>query len=662
MSLSRLKRILIGTPFPTSAAPHERLDKLRALAVFASDPISSNAYATEAIMTVLIVLGSSALALTMPLALGIVALVILVVFSYTQTILHYPEGGGAYIVSQDNLGKYPGLLAGAALLVDYALTVSVSVAAGIRALASAMPELYEYRVPLALATILVLTLVNLRGVRESGTIFAFPTYAFVGGVLLVLGLGLVRYFGLLGAPPLPPHPVRVPAAVSLSGVALAWLLLRAYGAGCTALTGIEAISDGVAAFKEPSARNAAITMLVMGMMAMTLFAGISFLATHMNIVPEETESVLSQMTRAVTAEMPAGRYMYGWVQLFTMLILVLAANTGYQDFPRLSYFLARDGFLPRWMMNRGDRLVYSSGITVLAVIASLIILAFRGDEIAMLPLYAIGVMVSFTLSQSAMVKLFSRVKRIPAGGVEQTQYTTLRSESGVVWKQVLSLIGATVTCVVLLVLVSTKFREGAWIVVVAIALLILMFRAIRRHYDFVRSSLSTRELTGEDLRDVADVAIVPIADVHRGSLRALKYASRISRDVRAVAVCTSESQKEKIRERWSRFPELTSGIRLVLIDYDYRDIIAPLFQYIDYVNNVEFARQLVTVVVPEFVPGSLAENLLHNQTAHILRLRLRPQPDIVVIDVPYHLSERSFEDAERRGQRLARRPPSGVGH
>lgn len=632
-----LKRVLIGEPFPTSAAGHERLDKIRGLAIFASDPISSNAYATEAIMHVLIILGSAALSLTMPVALGIAALVALVVFSYTQTILHYPQGGGAYIVAKDNLGTLPSLIAGAALLTDYILTVSVSVSAGIRALTSAFPELHDQRVLFAVGVIAILTLINLRGVRESGTIFAFPTYAFVLGGLVVILLGLVRYFEVLGAAPLPPHPDLIPAQTTVTGVAFTWLLLRAFAAGCTALTGIEAISDGVAAFKQPESKNAATTMIVMGVIAMTLFLGISFLATHMNLVPEETDSILSQMTRSVTTGIPGGGLLYYWVQLFTMLILVLAANTGYQDFPRLSFFLARDGFLPRWLQNRGDRLVFSSGILVLAAISSILVILFQADEIAMLPLYAIGVMLSFTVSQAGMVRLWSKIATIPPGEELVTPATVLHAESGLWWKRALNAIGCVVTFIVLLVLVATKFLDGAWAIVVAIPFIILMFRAIKRHYIAVAEKLRTRNLDIKDVADVADVVIVPIADVHRGTLRALKYAKKFSKDVRAVTIITDPAAKERIQRRWDRFPELTHDETLICIDYDYRDIIDPLVDYITKVNNEEFPRQLVTVVIPEFVPDSLAEHLLHNQTANILRVRLRSQPDVVVIDVPYHI-------------------------
>ena len=636
MSFGTFKRFLIGPPFPTRAEIHERLDKVRALAVFASDPISSNAYATEAIMGILIVLGSHALTFTLPIAIAIALLVTLVIFSYIQTILHYPQGGGAYTVAKDNLGMMPSLLAASALLTDYVLTVSVSVSAGIRALTSAFPALFDYRVELAVLAIVILTWVNLRGVRESGTVFALPTYAFVGGVLVVVGYGLLRYFGLAGTPLVTTAP-HVEHVEVLTGFAYVWLILRAFAAGCTALTGIEAISNGVQAFKPPESNNAAKTMVWMGLMAMTLFLGISFLATHLSIVPAEHDSVLSQMTRMVTGN----GVMYYWVQFFTMLILILAANTGYQDFPRLSSFLARDGFLPRWMQNRGDRLVYSSGIAVLALLASVLVVAFRADEIAMLPLYALGVMLSFTLSQFGMVVLMGKVRRVPRGKSVKTGATTIHYESGWWWKRGVNAVGGTTTGIVLVVLIATKFVDGAWLIVLAVPLIVLLLRTINEHYRHVAEALRLANLSPADLLQVADVVIVPIADVHRGTLRALTYAKRLSSHVRAVSIITSPDQKARMEELWQRYAYVTEGVELILIEYEYRDLLEPLIAYIDQVNNVEFADQLTTIVIPEFITENFAAQFLHNQTANMLRLRLRGQEDVVIIDVPYHVQRKT---------------------
>lgn len=639
LTFQQFKRILIGPPFPTSAEIHERLDKVRALAIFASDPISSNAYATEAIMSILILLGSGALQMTMPIAIGIATLVILVVFSYVQTILHYPEGGGAYTVTKDNLGRLPSLFAAGALLVDYTLTVSVSVSAGIRAITSAFPALHDYRVVLALTAIVLLTWVNLRGVRESGTVFALPTYAFVGGVLVVIALGLGRYFGVVGTP-LEPHPLHIEPTDTFTQFAYIWLLLRAFAAGCTALTGIEAISNGVQAFKPPESKNAATTMVWMGVIAMSLFMGISFLATHLSIVPSPEDSVLSQMTRMVAGN----GFLYYWVQFFTMMILILAANTGYQDFPRLSSFLANDRFLPRWLQNRGSRLVFTSGILTLAVLSSIIVYVFRADEIAMLPLYALGVMLCFTLSQAGMVHLMGKVAKVPPGETVHTGATTIHYEPGWWWKRGVNAVGAVTTGVVFIVLMATKFAEGAWIVAIAIPIIVVMLRTIHRHYEGVAEALSTRDLKAVDLAEIADVALVPIADIHRGTLRALKYAKRIAHDVRAVSIITSEEQEERIHRRWERYPEIIEGIELVLLNYDFRDILTPIVEYIEEVNRAEYPGQLITVVIPEFVPESLTAHFLHNQTANMLRLRLHVHENIVVIDVPYHIHGNSTQE------------------
>ncbi len=632
MNIPRVKRVLIGEPFPTSQEIHERLDKVRGLAIFASDPISSNAYATEAIMGVLIVLGSGALALTLPIAVAVAVLVLMVIFSYIQTILHYPNGGGAYIVAKDNLGRYPSLLAGAALLTDYVLTVSVSVSAGVRAVTSAIPEAFDYRVIIAVAAIALITWINLRGMRESGTIFAFPTYAFVAGVLLTILIGLVRHLGIGGAAPLPVLEEAIPPAESLTGFAYLWLLLRAFAGGCTALTGIEAISDGVKAFKPPESKNAAITMVAMGAIAMSLFLGITFLATAMHLVPvEHGESILSQLTRNTTGS----GVLYYWVQLFTALILFLAANTGYQDFPRLSSFLAKDGFLPRWMQNRGDRLVFSSGIIVLALVSSVMVIIFQANEIAMLPLYALGVMLSFTLSQAGMSRLMSKIGQLTPGETTSTGSTEIHYEKGWRWKKVVNTLGAITTGIVFVILVATKFLDGAWIIVLAIPLLVFMFYRIHRHYEHVAESLTTEYFDEADLVAVANVAIVPIADIHRGTLRALQYAKRIATEVRAVCVATTPEMHQRIEQRWARFPQLTQGVTLVIIDYDFRDVLTPLVNYIEHVSHEEFKDLLITIVIPEFVPASALAQVLHNQTANLLRWQLRAKKHIIVIDVPY---------------------------
>lgn len=634
--MANFKDILIGKPFPTSMDIHERLDNVRALAVFASDPISSNAYATEAMMTVLIVLGSQSLGITWPLGLAVAGLVLLVIFSYIQTILHYPDGGGAYTVAKDNLGEFPSLLAAAALLTDYILTVSVSVSAGVRAVTSAFPEVYIYRIEIAILAIVIITWMNLRGVRESGTIFAIPTYAFVGGVLVTIMIGLTRNLGLFGAAPLPVIEHPIPAVTSATGFVYIWLILRAFAGGTTALTGIEAISNGVQAFKPPESKNAVITMVAMGVMAMSLFLGITYLSTHMSLIPEEAESILSQMTRAITGR----SLLYYWVQFFTATILILAANTAYQGFPRLGSLLSQDGFLPRWMDVRGARLVFSYGIIVLAIIASVLVIIFQADEIAMLPLYALGVMLCFSISQIGMYRLMGRISHLKPGESINTSVTEIHYESNALWKRAMNAVGALATTIVFIILMTTKFREGAWIVVVIIPLLIAMFYSIHRHYGRVATSLATKGLTSDDLSEVANVVIVPISDVHRGTLRALMYAKRISKDVRVISVTTSPEMKERLIKRWKRFSKLTRRMKLITIDYDYRDVLTPVVQYIEHVNNKEFPDQLTTVVIPAFIPTYRVGRMLHNQNAIRLRDMLRNYKDIVIIDVPIHIDSK----------------------
>ena len=389
------------------------------------------------------------------------------------------------------------------------------------------------------------------------------------------------------------------------------------------------------AFKPPESKNAAITMVAMGALAMSLFVGITFLATTMHLVPtEHGESILSQMTRSTTGS----GFLYYWVQLFTALILFLAANTGYQDFPRLSSFLAKDGFLPRWMQNRGDRLVFSSGIIVLAVISSIIVILFQANEIAMLPLYALGVMLSFTLSQSGMSRLMSKVGQLKPGETAHTGVTEIHYEKGWRWKKAVNTVGAITTGIVFVILLATKFIDGAWIVALAIPLLVFLFHKIHQHYEQVAESLTTEDFDESDLVDVANVAIIPIADVHRGTLRALQYANRIAGDVRAVCVATTPEVRQSVERRWARFPKLTRDVSLVMLDYDFRDILTPLVNYIEHVNHEEFPDRLITIVIPEFVPSAALAQVLHNQTANLLRRQLRARQDIIVIDVPYHIA------------------------
>jgi amino acid transporter len=605
--LAHLKQVLVGPPMSLAQAKHERLSKKVALAVFASDPLSSVAYATEEILLVLILAGTIALSYSLPIAFGISALLAIVVMSYRQTVAAYPQGGGAYLVSKDNLGIFPALTAGGAILTDYVLTVAVSVAAGIAAVTSAFPALARYRVMLCVIAVIAIGLANLRGVRESGRLFAIPTYFFVVCVLGMIGYGsLAAIFDWLPEAPYERHPP------GLEGIGL-FLFLRAYSAGCTALTGVEAVSDGVAALKVPEGRNAQIVMMALGVLSISMFLGITYLAYDFGVVPGGDETVVSKIARRVFGE----GFPYYMVQAATMLILLLAANTAYADFPRLSSILARDRFLPRQFANQGDRLVFSNGIVILSGFAILLLVAFSGDTHALLPLYAIGVFISFTLSQSGMVRRWLRLK--PRGWQ---------------WRICVSGAGAIATFVVLLTLTVTKFSEGAWIVVVVIPALIGMFLAIHRHYDEVAHELS---LTGfEGPPTLQHTILIPIGDLHRGVVRALQYAKTLAGQdvaIRAVYVETDPARTARLEEKWGQWG---LGVPLVVLTSPYRSLLRPLLDYIDALQS-RGGEHMITVVVPEFLPRRWWQHMLHNQTALVIKAALLFRRNTVVADVPYLL-------------------------
>src|SRR2546425_3794705 len=606
MRLALVKRWLVGRPMPLAQARHERLSKTVALAVFASDPLSSVAYATEEILFVLVLAGSVALSYSLPIAIGIAALLAVVVTSYRQTVQAYPQGGGAYLVAKDNLGVFPALTAAAALLVDYVLTVSVSVVAGIAALTSAMPGLHPYRVILSVIVVALIALGNLRGVRESGRLFAAPTYFFVVSILGMVGYGLVAaMFDWLPEAPYEPHPP------GLEGIGL-FLLLRAYAAGCTALTGVEAVSNGVQALKPPEGRNAATVMTWLGVLSITMFLGITYLAYDFGIIPGGDETVVSKIARRVFgAGMP-----YYAVQAATMLILLLAANTSYADFPRLSSILARDRFVPRQFANQGDRLVFSNGILILSGFAVLLIVVFGGDTHALLPLYAIGVFISFTLSQGGMVRRWLRLR-----------------EKGWRWRMWVNGVGAVVTGVVLLTLAVTKFSEGAWIVVVVVPILVVTFLVMHRHYDEVAAELSLEGLEGPP--EFQHTVLVLIGDVHRGVVRAVQYARTLAPTaaVRAVYVETDPARTAKLEEKWARWG---LGVPLVVLTSPYRSLLRPLLDYLDQIQ-ARGDDQMVTIVLPEFLPRKWWQHLLHNQTALLVKGALLFRKNTVVADVPYLL-------------------------
>jgi amino acid transporter len=606
MRLTLLKRLLVGAPMPLAQARHERLSKPVALAVFASDPLSSVAYATEEILLVLMLAGSLALSYSLPVGLGIALLLAIVVASYRQTVVAYPQGGGAYLVAKDNIGRYAALTAAAALLVDYVLTAAVSVSAGVAALTSAVPPLRPYRVVLSVLAIAGIALGNLRGIRESGRMFAAPTYFFVASILGTVAYGLVgAIFDWLPEAPYEPHPP------GLEGIGL-FLLLRSYAAGCTALTGVEAVSNGVPALKPPEGRNAQIIMTWLGVISITMFLGITYLAYDFGIVPGGDETVVSKIARRVWG----GGLLYYTVQAATLLILVLAANTSYAGFPLLSSILARDRFVPRQFANQGDRLVFSNGILILSGFSILLIVVFQGDTHALLPLYAVGVFLSFTLSQSGMVRRWVRLR-----------------EQGWRWRVWVNGVGAVTTGIVLLTLAVTKFVEGAWIVVVVIPCLVTVFVVMHRHYDEVAGELS---LEGFDRPpEFRHTVLVLVGDVHRGVVRAVQYARTLapSAAVRAVYVETDPVRTARIEERWSKWG---LGVPLVVLTSPYRSLLRPLLDYLDQIQS-RGDDQMVTIVLPEFLPRHWWQHVLHNQTALLVKGALLFRKNVVVADVPYLL-------------------------
>ncbi|MBV9172376.1 MAG: APC family permease [Chloroflexi bacterium] len=611
-AVSRFKHIVLGTPIPTAREAHERLNKIRALAVFSSDALSSVAYGGEEIMKVLVLAGAGALSLTLPISGVIVLLLAIVVLSYRQTIRAYPSGGGSYIVASDNLGMLPGLTAAGALLIDYVLTVSVSVAAGVAALTSMVPDWLPYAVPMTVGAVALITLANLRGLRESGTIFAAPTYLFVGMMYVLIGWGLYR-LATGDYSYTPPPSVRPFGADSLS----IFLILRAFAQGCSAMTGTEAISNGVPAFKAPEAPNARTTLVWMGILLGTMFFGMNYLAAQIGILPANDETVLSQLGRVVLGD---GSPLYIVLQVATALILVLAANTSFADFPRLASILARDRFLPRLFQFRGDRLAFTSGIVALALFAIALLVIFNGSVDQLIPLYAIGVFASFTLSQSGMVVHWRRLR-----------------ERGWQRSAVINGVGAVTTAIVTLVIAFTKFGEGAWLVVLLIPLLILGFWGIHRHYQTLERA--RRAETPLFPEQVVVRTVVPVADIGVQARQALAFARAIAPDDRhvvAVHVTDEAASAERLRHEWE---EWEPGVELIIVESPYRSLAGPLLAYIDALKETH-PRDTITIVLPEFVPSHWWEQLLHNQTALRLKAALLFHPGVVVANVPYHMARK----------------------
>lgn len=664
--ISSLKRFLVGNPLKTAQAIHERLDKKTALAIFSSDALSSTAYATEEILLVLAVAAAYgqtySFKYVIPISIGIATLLAIVASSYRQTIHAYPSGGGAFIVAKENLGTHAGLVAGAALLVDYVLTVSVSIAAGVAAITSALVGtrfawLAQHRALVGVFFIVVIATANLRGLRESGALFATPTYLFVVSFLFMIGFGIFHYAVYGGAAPIVNDP-KFAEGYPVQGLTT-FLILAAFSNGCAALTGIEAISNGVQAFKPPEARNASITLVWMAVLLTMMFLGTGVMAYLYGVHPRESETVISQFARIMFTGHIG--WFYYVVQASTAAILLLAANTSFAGFPLLASLLARDRFLPRQFANRGDRLVFSNGIVILAIFSSVLLIVFRGDTSRLIPLYAVGVFLSFTLSQAGMVRHWLKERARLRANANEKRTSAMNGEDGAEpvpdlglavtrgssfvsdevtdyshWKKSILIngIGALATFIVLGVFILTKFVHGAWVVVVVIPLLVLMFRSIHQHYLAVAKQLSTEGL--QPLCPIKHTVLVPISGIHRGVIHAMQYAKSIGGDnVMALYVDLDEEATNKLRKKWDQWG---SGVKLVVLQSPYRSLVRPLLRYID---RIERARDddMITVVLPEFVPAKWWHQLLHNQSSLLLKGALLFRKGIIVTSVPYHLAQ-----------------------
>jgi amino acid transporter len=622
------RSLMIGRPLPTADSPNETIGKLVGLAVFASDALSSTAYATQEILVILAAAGTAALGNAFPISVAIVALMVIVIVSYEQTIHAYPSGGGSYVVASENLGVLPAQIAGASLLTDYILTVSVSVSSGVAQIVSAFPGLFQYRVEVAVMLVILVMVVNLRGVRESGTAFAIPAYLFLGSMLLTVGVGLFRAAtGTLGSVINPPEMYATFQTLTL---VTPFLLLHAFSSGTSAMTGIEAIANGITAFKEPRSRNAGIVLVWMGGILAVLFLGISFLAGNIGAIPSEQETVISQIARTVFNG--EGIIYYITISL-TAIILIMAANTAFAGFPRLGAILAKDGFLPRQLTYRGSRLVFSRGIVVLGLIASVLIVLFDASVTALIPLYAIGVFLSFTLSQLGMAYRWWKSGRMAPGVEVKEKSSVLHHDRFWAVKMVANGIGAVCTGVVTFVFAVTKFPEGAWVIIVLIPLLVVWFFGIHRHYKQLAGQLSLSHYHPKPPVRKHRV-IVPISGVHAGSLEGLRYATSLSYDVTAIYVCLEPEDAHSIQEKWTYWG---SGVRLVILDSPYRLLVEPMMDYIHTLGKLRQPDEVITVVVPQFVPRHWWNGLLHNQTAFMLRMGLLFEPGIVIMEVPYQV-------------------------
>jgi amino acid transporter len=616
---ARIRKVAIGRPLASEEEIGERLSKKKALAIFSSDPISSSAYATEEILRVLLVAGGAALLWSIPISIAIATMLAIVSISYRQICFAYPSGGGAYVVSRENLSHSVALVAAAALLIDYVMTVAVSSASAIAQIVSVVPDLHVVGVEIGIASITLMTVANLRGVRESGNIFAIPTYLFLGLAFTMIGLGLVRIV-TGNAQPLPVHPLAVPFGDAHGVEALTlFVLLRAFAGGAVALTGTEAVTNGVPTFKPPEARNAANTLIIVSVLLGVLFVGISVVADAFGIRPTDTEhggpTVIAQVAGAIFGD---GSVVYLLFQGSTALLLFLAANTSFNAFPRLAAILAEDGYMPRQFAFRGDRLAYSWGIVALAATAVALLVIFSGDTHALIPLYSVGVFVTFTLSQTGMVRHWLR-------------------EHGPGWwyRVVINGSGAVLTGVVLIVVASVKFADGAYLVVILIPILVGIMLFIKRQYDASRRELAVRSDLVFTSPKREERAVVPIPGVNRAVIQAVNVARSIADDVRAVFITEVPEDGIAVREQWER---QVPGVPLVVVESPYRALTGPLQAYLDVLDSNwprDKPSPITFVVVPEYVARHWWERILYNQSVRRLRSSLLGRPHTVVVNVPY---------------------------
>lgn len=571
--------------------------------------------------------GMASLSYSLPLVLGIVGLLTILTISYEQTIYAYPGGGGAYIVARDNLGEIPAQIGGASLLTDYILTVAVSISSGVAQIVSAFPEVFRWRVEIAVFFIMFIMLINLRGVKESGITFAIPTYFFVVVMYMTIIVGLVRYFsGTLGLVANPPELTILaePQALSL------FLILKAFASGTASVTGVEAISNGITAFREPRSKNAGTTLILMAMILGSMLIGVTFLAGKVAAIPSEHETIVSQIARTVFD----GRGIFYLATIVgTTIILVLAANTAFADFPRLGALHATDGFLPRQLTYRGSRLVYSSGIVSLAIIASIMVIIFQANVSRLIPLYAIGVFMSFSLSQSGMAYRWWKCGHLKPGEEKIEPGSTLHFEKNWLFKMIINGFGSIVTFIVMIIFAVTKFADGAWVVVILLPILVLIFLSIHRHYKNLAANLSLEKYTGQHHIGRHRV-IVPIASVHQGTIKALKYAESLSKDVTVVHVSIDDDEAIKLQNKWETWGD---GVRLVILESPYRLMIEPLIDYVTELSNNRLENEIITIVIPQFIPRRFWTNALHMRTADTLRKVLMGQKDIVIVEVPYQV-------------------------